>query len=237
MSRLQLVTLDLDNTLWDVDSIIIKAEQDMVQWLAEHVPDSLEYYQGDSLNQIRSEVFAEHHRQSHDLSFMRRQVLLEVMRRTGMASAEARDHAQQAFDVFFEGRNRVVFFPGALDMLEDLSKRFRIYALTNGNANIQKAGLGGYLSGAYSSADVGAKKPHPDMFHAPLIELDLHPEQAVHIGDHLVDDIHGANAVGMYSIWVNLTAHTRDRDASAPTREVADLGAVVSAVEDIHSGL
>ena len=237
MSRLQLITLDLDNTLWDVDSIIVKAEQGMVQWLGEHVPDSLEHYQGDSLNQIRGEVFAKHQHQSHDLSFMRTQVLFEVIRRTGMTDAEARRHAQQAFDVFFEGRNRVVFFPGALDMLEDLSARFRIYALTNGNANIEMAGLGDYLSGAYSSADVGAKKPHPDMFHAPLTELDLHPAQAVHIGDHLLDDIHGANAVGMHSIWVNLLDHTRAHDESEPTREVASLAAVVQAVEDIHSGL
>jgi putative hydrolase of the HAD superfamily len=220
-----------------VDSIIIKAEQDMVQWLGDHVPDSLEYYQGDSLNQIRAQVFADYQQHSHDLSFMRRQVLFEVLRRTGLGEVEARSYAEQAFDVFFEGRNRVVFFPGALDMLEDLSGRFRIYALTNGNANIEKAGLGGYLSGAYSSADVGAKKPHPDMFQAPLTELDLHPGQAVHIGDHLVDDIHGASAVGMHSIWVNLTAQARARDDTAPTREVAELTAVVAAVDDIHSGL
>jgi len=237
MSRLQLITLDLDNTLWDVDSIIIKAEQDMLQWLGEHVPDSLAHYQGETLNQVRNQVFTEYQARSHDLSFMRTQVLFEVIRRTGMSEAEARSRAQQAFDVFFEGRNRVVFFPGALDMLEDLSARFRIYALTNGNANIEKAGLSAYLSGAYSSADVGAKKPHPDMFQAPLTALDLNPEQAVHIGDHLVDDIHGANAVGMHSIWVNLTAHTRSRDDSAPTREVADLNAVAPAVDDIHSGL
>lgn len=235
MSRLQLITLDLDNTLWDVDSIIVKAEQDLVQWLRDHVPDSLEYYQGETLNEIRSQVFAEYQQHSHDLSFMRTQVLFAVLQRTGLGETEARSCAQQAFDVFFEGRNRVEFFPGALDMLADLSGRFRIYALTNGNANIEKAGLSGYLSGAYSSADVGAKKPHPDMFHAPLIELDLHPGQAVHIGDHLVDDIHGANAVGMHSIWVNLTEQARNQDDTAPTREVAELAAVVAAVEDIHS--
>ncbi len=237
MSRLQLITLDLDNTLWDVDSIIIKAEGELLKWLGEHVPDSLQHYQGERLDEIRAAVFAEFHHQAHDLSFMRTQVLYEVIRRTGMQDREARQRAQQAFEVFFEGRNRVVFFPGALDMLEDLSRRFNIYALTNGNANIEKAGLSGYLSGAYSSADVGAKKPHPDMFHAPLTELDLHPQQAVHIGDHLVDDIHGANAVGMHSIWVNLTEHYRSDNDSTPTREVADLSAVAQAVEDIHSGL
>jgi putative hydrolase of the HAD superfamily len=235
MNRIHLITLDLDNTLWDVDSIIIKAEQDMVGWLADHVPECLEHYQGDSLNEVRQQVFARYQDRSHDLSFMRTQVLYEVIRRAGVAPPEARTYAEQAFDVFFEGRNRVEFFPGALDMLEDLSSRFRIYALTNGNAHIEKAGLTAYLSGAYSSADVGAKKPHPDMFHAPLRELDLNPQQAVHVGDHLVDDIHGANAVGMHSIWVNLTDHVRRDTDSQPTREVDALAAVVDAVDDINS--
>lgn len=236
MSRIQLITLDLDNTLWDVDSIIIKAEQNMIAWLADHVPSSLDYYQGESLEEIRQHVFNTHQHNIHDLSFMRTQVLFEVIRRTGMSDQDARHYAQRAFDVFFEGRNRVNFFPGALDMLESLSSRYRVIALTNGNANIEKAGLADYMVGAYSSADVGAKKPHPDMFNAPLLEFGLDPHQAVHIGDHLVDDIHGANEVGMHSIWVNLTGQVRDDSDTSPTREVRDLTSVVAAVDDIASG-
>ena len=235
MSMIKLITLDLDNTLWDVDSIIIKAEQDLVQWLTDHVPDSLPYYQPDSLNEIRSAVFAAHQSQAHDLSFMRKQVLYEVMRRTGLRDTEARPVAEQAFEVFFEGRNRVVFFPGALEMLGTLSEKFPIYALTNGNANIDKTGLGGFLQGAYSSADVGTKKPQPEMFRAPLNELDLRPAQAIHIGDHLIDDIQGAANVGMHSIWVNLTEQDRQPQDIEPTQEVSGLLAIISAVEQISS--
>ena len=138
MSKIRLITLDLDNTLWDVDSIIIKAEQDMVQWLTDHVPDSLVHYHPDSLTDIRDAVYAAHQQQGHDLSFMRKQVLFEVMRRTGLNDGQARAMAERAFDVFFEGRNRVVFFPGALEMLGTLCELYPVYALTNGNANIDK---------------------------------------------------------------------------------------------------
>ena len=211
--------------------------QDLVNWLADRVPDSLVHYQGEALQQIREQVFTKHRHKSHDLSFMRLQVLFEVMRRTGLHDDEARQFAERAFEVFFEGRNRVEFFPGALDMLEDLSSRFHIYALTNGNADIDRAGLSAYMRGAYSSADVGAKKPHPDMFLAPLTELDLLAHQAIHIGDHLVDDIHGANEVGMHSIWVNLNDHARSVQDSTPTHEVETLAAVVDAVDAINSAL
>lgn len=235
MSKIKLITLDLDNTLWDVDSIIVKAEQELVAWLKAHVPDSLTHYQGDSLNEIRAQVFAAHEHLSHDLSFMRTQVLFEVMRRTGLSPAEARQRAEQAFEVFFEGRNRVVLFNGAQDMLASLSERFTVYALTNGNANIERAGLSEFFAGAYSSADVGNKKPHPDMFHAPLTALDLVPEQAIHIGDHLIDDIQGAADVGMHSIWVNLTASEREHHHTEPSREVSCLTEVRNAVEEISS--
>jgi putative hydrolase of the HAD superfamily len=235
MSRIKLITLDLDNTLWDVDSIIVKAEADMVHWLQDHVPGSLAHYQGDALMDIRAQVFTEFQHKNHDLSFMRIQVLYEVIKRTGVTTSEARRHAQSAFDVFFAGRNRVEFFPGALDMLDALSGRFLIYALTNGNADIEHTGLSDFVSGAYSSADVGVKKPHPNMFHAPLTELALEPAQAIHIGDNLVDDIQGAADVGMHSVWVNLTGHQRQPDDADPSREVADLHSVAAAVADISS--
>ncbi len=236
MGNIQLITLDLDNTLWDVDSIIIAAEAELVQWLEQHVPDSLQHYNTHQLGEIRQEVFSRFTDRAHDLSFMRTEVLYEVMRRTGLADPEARKNAELAFAVFFEGRNRVQFFPGALEMLEQLSRQFVIYALTNGNANIHKAGLADYVEGAFSSADVGNKKPHPAMFEAPLKRTALKPHQAIHIGDHLVDDIHGAESVGMHSIWVNLTGHARRPQDATPTREVTHLSSVAQAVEDIILG-
>jgi len=235
MNAITLITLDLDNTLWDVDSIIVKAEETLVNWLREEIPDSLSHYRRETLTEIREQVLVRHPEYRHDLSFMRTEVMFEVMLRTGLKPPEARVYAQRAFDVFFEGRNRVVFFPGALDMLHELSRRFDLIALTNGNANIVKAGLSEFMRGAYSPADVGQKKPHPAMFNAPLEELSLRPSQAIHVGDHLVDDIQGANDVGMHSVWVNLTNQSRGSNDAQPTREVNNLEAVIGAVEAIYS--
>ena len=235
MGKIKLVTLDLDNTLWDVDSIIIEAEKNLIQWLGDHVPDSLAHYQAEALADIRAEVTTAHSDQSHDLSFLRTQILVEVMKRTGLNDSEANLRARQAFDVFFEGRNRVVLFPGAEDMLQHLSDKYLLYALTNGNANIDKAGIGHFFSGAYSSADVGTKKPHPDMFNAPLTALGFAPTEAIHIGDHLIDDIEGAANVGMYSIWVNLTRATSSEHVTQPTQEVDRLERVRHAIEAISS--
>ncbi len=233
MSAIKLITLDLDNTLWDVDSIIVQAEADMVAWLADNAPEALALYQSPALGEVRQEVFTRFQHRSHDLSFMRIAMLTDLAVRAGYAAKEARNVAEQAFAVFFEGRNRVEFFPGALSMLAELSADYPVFALTNGNADIGKAGLSDYLQGAFSSADVGVKKPHPRMFEAPLNLTNVAPEEAVHVGDHLVDDVRGAGDVGMHSVWVNLEGIVPEAGHARPTCEVRALEEVVTAIRQL----
>ncbi len=61
------------------------------------------------------------------------------------------------------------------------------------------------------SDEVGHSKPHPDMFTTVLSELNLAPEEVVHIGDRDHNDIKGAQAMGMKAI---LFTATRDVDAA-----------------------
>ena len=235
MPDIQLLTLDLDNTLWDVDAIIIKAEQDLRSWLTANAPESMAFYTQEHLPEFRKAVVDTHPSMVHDLSFMRIEVLNQVMLAAGFEEIESRSLAEGAFEVFFEGRNRVQFFPGALESLETLSQRYTMYALTNGNADIERAGLGHLLDGAISSADVGKSKPSKEMFHAPLEKLGLNPEQTIHIGDNPIDDIQGAHAIGMHTIWVNLNQASLSEDAVQPHQEIAHLDELVDAIDRIHS--
>ena len=50
------------------------------------------------------------------------------------------------------------------------------------------------------SAGVGADKPFPAIFLRALKELSLPPQEVVHIGDRLREDVEGARGVGMQSI-------------------------------------
>lgn len=232
MQDIRLITFDLDNTLWDVDTVIIRAERNMVAWIGAHAPAALTVYKPDNVQRIRAQVIDRYPQQRHDLSFMRTQVLEAVMHEAGYASqAQALAHA--AFDVFFEGRNEVEFFPNALDMLAELKQSYQLLALTNGNADIHRAGLGHLLDGAFSSADVGASKPDAKMFEAALDHVDATPAQMIHVGDNLVDDIQGASEVGAHSIWVNLSDAPA---ASLPTATVSTLADIPAAIENIRSG-
>ena len=231
MADIRLITFDLDNTLWDVDKVIVRAETKMREWMHEHAPASLNYYSNDYLLEIRQRVVEDNPSKRFDLSFMRLAILGEVMSLSGMNKKEAEQTAQRAFDVFFEARNQVKFFSGALEMLSEIKGRYLIYALTNGNADIEKTGLNVYMDGAISAADVSASKPNPEMFKEVLKRTRLYPENAVHIGDNLVDDIEGASNAGFYSIWVNIKSEKISKDGAKPNHVVTSLSEISTLLE------
>ena len=231
--NIQLISFDLDNTLWDVKKTIIGAEKTLRLWMQQHTPEALAVYASDAVEGIRHDVLAQHPNKRHDLSFLRIQVLQECMLKADMSMQSAEEMAQEAFDVFFAGRNRVVFFDNAIEILESLSKNYRLFALTNGNANIDRVGIGHLFSGAISSADVGASKPDPKMFSTLLERSGATASCSVHIGDHLSDDILGASKAGMHSIWFNYQGEYKNDSGVKPTREVRSLAQLPSAIADL----
>lgn len=234
-NSIEVVTFDLDNTLWDVGLTITRAEKNLRNWMLGNTPAALEIYTSDAMADIRGEVVERYPDQRHDLTFLRIQVLQSCMQRSGLNPHQAQKTAEAAFEVFFEGRNDVVFFQDALTVLEGLSQRYRLFALTNGNANIDRVGIGEFFEGAVSSADVGASKPDPKMFNAVLDQAAVPASKAVHIGDHLSDDILGANRVGMHSIWFNRDGAYANDGESMPSAEVQQLADLPRSIADLIS--
>jgi putative hydrolase of the HAD superfamily len=233
MPTIKIVTFDLDNTLWDVDLVVRGAEQQMRAWLQERVPEYSTRFTADEIAVLRGRVVTEQPALRHNLSKLRETVLYEAIVACGYGAAEARRHAATAFGVFFEARHQVEFFPGALDTLADLAGRFRLAALTNGNADFTKLALDRFFSFGFSAADVGVGKPAPDMFHAALRQAGATPAQSIHVGDHLIDDIQGASDVGMHTIWVNLTDTAPPADAASPSHTVRTLTQIPAGVDAI----
>lgn len=204
MTAISLLTLDLDNTLWDVESIIVKADADMHVWLDQHYP-AWRALGVSGFNAIRQQVLNERSDIAHDLSALRLAMLEQLLLATGYDNERAKAGAAGAFDVFYAGRNRVVLFDGVAETLTRLAERFPLYALSNGNADLQRTGVARWFKGHFSAAKAGHPKPHPRMFEQALAQAGVHPGQAVHIGDHPAQDVAAAQAVGLRSVWVNLT--------------------------------
>ena len=70
--------------------------------------------------------------------------------------------------MFHDARNRVTFFPGALEVLETLADSYTLGALSNGNADLKRIGIRELFGFHHSAESIGRRKPEPDMFRAAL---------------------------------------------------------------------
>jgi FMN hydrolase / 5-amino-6-(5-phospho-D-ribitylamino)uracil phosphatase len=232
MSRIEVVTFDLDNTLWDVDSVIRNAERVTRSWFDVHVPELNATLRSADFAAMRQALVAERPELAHDLSRLREAVFARAITTVGRSTTEAAQLAAQAFALFLNERHKIIYFDGAIELLEGLACRHRLGALTNGNANITRLGLDRYFGFAFNAADVGASKPAPAMFRAALEHTGATASQMVHVGDNPLDDVHGAAQLGIATIWVNRNA-AADPPPTEPTRVVARLAEIPDVLEQI----
>lgn len=235
---IRLVTFDLDNTLWSVDGVIGRAEARMRDWIRPRVSEYDGLARKDHVA-IRDRVIAANPGIVHDISLLRERVLAETFEYCGCARSTAAELAAGAFAEFLEWRHRIEYYKGVFDMLDALAGRYTLAALTNGNADFVRLGLDRYFSFGFCAADVGVSKPHAAMFERAMAHAGVTPAEAVHVGDHAVDDVQGATDSGMATVWVNLHGSAADPGASVTVtsllevpRAIADLGR--SRIETVH---
>lgn len=200
---IQLLTFDLDNTLWETEPVVAAAEQTLIDWLDRHAPRFTRQLNPEARRALRSEVLATHPQLRHRVTALRIAVLEHGLRKAGYAMEEARELALAGFEVFLEARHALVFFPHCEPLLEQLARHYQLATISNGNADVRRLGLDRYFKVIVSADEVGLSKPDPAPFLAALERAGVEPQAALHIGDHPVDDIAGARAVGLHTLWFN----------------------------------
>jgi putative hydrolase of the HAD superfamily len=94
---------------------------------------------------------------------------------------------------------------------------------------LQRAGLSPLLDGAVASAVVGAAKPDPRLFQAALERAGCGPDEAVHVGDSLDNDVVGARRAGIRAVLL-VRSGAADAPAGLPAiRTLEELPALVLA--------
>ncbi|MDO6594240.1 HAD family hydrolase [Neptuniibacter sp. 1_MG-2023] len=226
------ITFDLDDTLWAVDPVIKQANQTMFDWLAQYAPAFTRCYQLKDLAILRTAVLSEQPDIAHSVTQIRMAQLCFGLEKAGYSAQDVKLLTEQAFDVFLHARQQVSYFEHARETLLALKKQgYILGALSNGNADIHKVGLADVMDFQFKADDVGAMKPHPLMFEQMLAHTNLRPEQVIHIGDNPQHDIEGAEAAGLWTIWVNLKQDAHIPNAS---KEVNCLSEIVEKVEEIR---
>ena len=101
------------------------------------------------------------------------------------------------------------FLPGAREALESLSRKYKLYMVSNGTARVQigrleSADISHFFREIFISQQVGVNKPDKEFFTRSFAKIpDFDPKKAIIVGDSLTSDIQGGINAGIATCWVN----------------------------------
>lgn len=202
LDAVRAIAFDLDNTLWDVEPVLARAERALQAWLAEHGPRIVARLTSADMRRAREELAQREPHRAHDVTYLRLAAL----------AGHAREHgydetlAQQAFAVFVAARNEVEVFPDVAPTLARLRRRFKLGSLSNGNADLKHIGLDHLFAVSLNARQIGAAKPERRCFDELARELDCRAREILYVGDEPLLDVVAARAAGFGTVWMNRRA-------------------------------
>jgi putative hydrolase of the HAD superfamily len=224
------LSLDLDDTLWPIWPVIERAELALAEFLAERCPATARKFPIPAMRALRERIAAQYPEYAHDFTRQRRLSLAEALRSAG----DDEMHVEDAFNAFYDARNRIDFFPDALDALDRLAARWPLVAITNGNADLARIGIADRFAHALTAREAGHAKPDAPIFHAACARLALTPGEVLHVGDDPILDIVGAAGVGMRTCWINRRGEAWPAELPPPELEFDTLAGLADWLDARH---
>jgi 2-haloalkanoic acid dehalogenase type II len=204
VAQVRAVAFDLDNTLWDVDPVLARAEEQWLQWLRENCPRIPERLSLDDMRAARMQLAAREPHNAHDFTYLRIASLAKHARECGYDESIA----DAAFEIFIAARNQLDLFADVRPGLHRLRARYALATLSNGNADLGRIGLADSFSVSLNARGVGAAKPDRRCFERLVADLRLEPQQVIYVGDDPLLDVEAARAAGLATAWMNRTGQT-----------------------------
>ncbi len=139
-------------------------------------------------------------------------------------------------------RRFVEALPGAREVLRTLHSRRRLLVATNAEASdavlvrraLARVGLDTFVDDVVTSREAGAAKPDPAFFQTALRVAfqgcEPEPRTAVMVGDSWENDIAGALAAGMRTVWFNPSLAARPAGSPSPDAQITTLLDLIAAL-------
>ena len=202
LTGVKAVSFDVDGTLWDFESIMRDALARLIEEIERADPSSAGLLTVDGMVETRERVHDELMYKVVNLNEIRRESIRRSLAEIGRPNDGL---AADLFDLYVKLRDaHRALFPDVEPALKELSARYTLGLLSNGNSYATRLGLSSLISFEVFSQDhSGIEKPDPRLFHIAVAEACCAPEELVHVGDNVEYDVRGARAAGIRSVWLN----------------------------------
>lgn len=213
--RPAVITIDLDDTLYDNTDIIKYAEY----YIRERIGN--DYLNGILLSEklyktLKSQIAEKCPQLINDVSLLRFFTYKEFLMQKGMMSSEATNVAADLVNDFIKVRSHI-------DVLQRIKEHYPLIGLSNGNANFDLAGYTEYfIDILYPNVNVTAK-PHYSLFYQAAWLAGCEITGVCHIGDDALTDIYGSIRAGAMSVMQTQFRNDSKRLSVLPNVVISDI--------------
>jgi FMN hydrolase / 5-amino-6-(5-phospho-D-ribitylamino)uracil phosphatase len=222
------ICFDLDNTLWEIEPVLTRAERILADWLRGRYPRITDRYSNEAMMRAREALALQQPHRAHDFTYLRRETLARLAADAGYDAPTASSIAHQAFATWHAARNQCSPYDDVVPALELLRTRFRLATLSNGNADLVCIGLAHHFEIRLHAGDLGYAKPDPRAYSALADALTLEPAEILFVGDEPHADVIGPKSAGMRAVWVNRAGAEWPVGLIEADASVADLAELAS---------
>ena len=189
--KVRAICFDLDNTLWDVWPVIMRAEQRMYDFLAQRYPKAVASMTSRRCAMRASRLQLDYPQMAHDFTFLRRQALREHARACGYA-----ERCRGGVRGLHPARNEV-------DLYDDVARaraariRYRLFTASNGNADLTRSVSRTSSSAQWPRATSARSSPIRWSFTRSSRGRICSRRKCCYVGDDPDLDVEGAARAGM----------------------------------------
>ncbi|MBQ8708684.1 MAG: HAD-IA family hydrolase [Succinivibrionaceae bacterium] len=196
------ITFDLDDTLYDNVPVIARADRWFDAALEHHPLLCRRQGVGARFDEIRGSLALEQPRLESDVTLFRTEALRRLFLLFGAGEAQARREAALVARRFIAVRSSFAVPQESLATLRRLGARYRLAAVSNGNADTVRLGLADVFAVCLRADRETLAKPAPDLFLKAAEAMNVRPQQVLHVGDDPVTDVLGARRAGLVACQV-----------------------------------
>ncbi|NVK25603.1 MAG: HAD-IA family hydrolase [Gammaproteobacteria bacterium] len=217
------LSFDLDDTLYQNEEVIKLAEQAQFDAVCERVERAKEIGIEFWL-QLKWQVLKSNPELCHDVTEWRKKVINDGLQQLNVESKLLNTFTQEIYDIFYAERSNFTVPENTFSVLKQLKQKFTLIAVTNGNADIHRIGLAPYFDAYYRAGENSTRmKPYPDTLKLACNELNLEPQNIVHIGDNVSTDVKAGHNASAASLWFNPDNKNYPAGFALPTGEYSHL--------------
>ncbi|NQY62307.1 MAG: HAD-IA family hydrolase [Alteromonadaceae bacterium] len=212
----KVISFDLDDTLYNNQPVMQTTEKKLDDYFASLLPEHPEldnkfwlYFRQQALIQQPALI--------HDVGALRIATYVLGFRELGFTEAKAQKSADQAYTFFKQHRSNFTVPSQSIQLLSQLADKLPLVAISNGNVDTKALGIDQYFkyiyhagvsfgvdnTGKQNNSQSLKQKPEADMFHLACQQLNILPEELLHVGDCGQADIRGAVAAGCQAVWLS----------------------------------